>query len=441
VASVSSFKHNNWLSFSVSPVVTGQGEFDLAVTTARDNDIQLGSREALGNGPQLVVTLAPDGIPPSTPTNLTATPSPGRVDLAWTASTDNKGVASYTVYRDAARLASVTGGATTYTDLSVAGNTTYSYTVDAVDVAGNRSPQSDPASATTSPASVADPVIAAAGDIACDPTSSYYNGGAGSSGACRETATSDLLVNNPPTAVLPLGDEQYDCGSGAAFQQSYDPSWGRVRSISHPIPGNHEYEQPTSGTGCPGPGDASGYFGYFGGAAGTAGQGYYSYDIGAWHLIALNSECGHVGACYAGSPEEVWLRNDLLNHPATCTLAYCHEPKFSSGSTTRTAFRAFWNDLNNAGADLILNAHDHFYERFAPQDPSGVATPNGIREFILGTGGRSHLSFASIAANSEVRNNTAFGVLKVTLHPTSYDWDFVAAAGSTLNDSGSASCH
>jgi hypothetical protein len=442
LASSPSFKRYTWLSLPVGSVVTGPGEVDLAITSATNGDIAVGAREARSYGPQLVITTAPDSVPPSVPTNVSATASSGRVDVSWTASTDDKGMASYTVYRNGVRLASVTGGATTYGDASVAGSTTYAYTVDAVDVAGNHSAQSTPASATTPATPVPDPVIAAAGDIACDSTSSSYNGGVGTATSCKEMATSNLLLDPLPTAVLALGDEQYECGALAAFQQSYDPTWGRVKSITRPIVGNHEYEQPTTGVGCPGPGDASGYSTYFGAAAGTPGQLYYSYDIGAWHLIALNSECGHVGGCFFGSPEEVWLRTDLLNHPDPCTLAYWHEPMFSSTiAAARSAFQQFWKDLYASGAEIVLNGHDHVYERFAPEDPSAVADPNGIREFIVGTGGRSHIGFSRVAANSEVRNSTAFGVLRLTLHPTSYDWNFVPAAGSTLTDSGSTPCH
>jgi hypothetical protein len=249
-------------------------------------------------------------------------------------------------------------------------------------------------------------------------------------------------VNAGLTAVLPLGDAQYDCGGATAFSTSYDPTWGRVKAISSPVVGNHEY-QTSPGTGCDATGKALGYFDYFGAAAGDPSKGYYSYDIGAWHIVALNTNdtCKFV-SCSAGSPQEQWLRADLAAHPARCTLAYWHAPRFWSGSTS-LKYQAFWDDLYNAGADVVLNGHAHNYERFAPQDPAGNADPAiGIREFVVGTGGASHAGTPTIfAPNSEVFDRTTFGVLKLTLHATSYDWKFVPEAGKTFTDSGTNACH
>jgi hypothetical protein len=288
----------------------------------------------------------------------------------------------------------------------------------------------------------ADPVIAAAGDIACDPTNGNFRGGAGTSGACRQRYVSDLLVGAGLSAVLPLGDNQYDCGGFQAFQQSYDPSWGRVKSITRPAVGNHEYLTSGGGTGCdPSNAGAAGYFNYFGASAGNPGQGYYSYDIGTWHLIALNSNCSDAGGCSAGSPQGQWLANDLATHSNSCTLAYWHIPLFSSGGRAAQNSQSFWQALYAAGADVILNGHDHIYERFAPQNPSGQRDDtNGIREFIVGTGGANHTSIASVAGNSEVRDTSTYGVLKLVLHPGSYDWQFVPEAGGSFTDSGTASC-
>jgi hypothetical protein len=259
----------------------------------------------------------------------------------------------------------------------------------------------------------ADPVIAAAGDISCSSTASKNS--------CHQQATSDLLVGRGLTAVLGLGD----------FQRYYDPTWGRVKAITRPAIGNHEY----------GTKNASGYFSYFGAAAGPP-NGYYSYDIGAWHLVALNSNCGEV-SCAAGSPQESWLKNDLKTHAATCTLAYWHHPRFSSGGHgSDEATAPFFADLYNAGADLVLVGHDHDYERFAPQAPEGKAdAAYGVREFVVGTGGRSHSSFHQINPNSEARNDDTFGVLELTLHASSYAWRFIPEAGKTFTDSGLASCH
>jgi acid phosphatase type 7 len=297
-----------------------------------------------------------------------------------------------------------------------------------------------PAAVRIPSAVAADPVIMAAGDIACDPADPNFNGGAGTASACRMQATSDLLVAGAPAAVLPLGDNQYEDGALTKYQQSYGPSWGRVKAISRPIPGDGDY----------GVSGAAGYFDYFNGVgtqtgpAGTRGQGYYSYDIGAWHIIALNTACQKVpGGCGPGSPQEQWLRADLAAHPADCTLAYFHKPRFSSGPDNTTV-DAFWRALYAADAEIVLGGDRHMYERFAPQNPDGVIDPDpnktrGIREFIVGTGGKNLGSIGDVQANSEVRAKT-FGVLKLTLHANSYDWSFVPAAGQSFTDSGSTSC-
>ena len=292
-----------------------------------------------------------------------------------------------------------------------------------------------------------DPVIAAAGDIACDPAASSFNAGNGTATLCRQKYTSDLLVNAGLAAVLPLGDVQYYCGGYQAFLQSYDLSWGRVKAISRPVVGNHEYlttpDPSGPSTGCDITNDgAAGYFDYFGAAAGNPGQGYYSYDIGAWHLIALNSNCTDAGGCGPLSPQGKWLQADLAAHPNFCTLAYWHTPFFSSGGRAEINSKDLWQILYDNNVDLILNGHDHIYERFAPQDPNGIADPiRGIRQFTVGTGGSNHTSLAAIAANSEVRDTTTYGVLKLTLHATSYDWRFVPEVGQSFSDSGTGFCH
>ncbi len=293
---------------------------------------------------------------------------------------------------------------------------------------------------TNAAIAASDPVIAAAGAIACDPADAEFNGGNGTSTLCRQEYTSNLLVNAGLAAVLALGDNQYECGGYQAFVQSYDLSWGRVKSITHPVVGNHEYLS-SGGTNCTN-GDAAGYFQYFGAAAGSPTQGYYSFNIGNWHLIALNSNCSNVGGCGSTSPQGKWLVSDLAAHPNMCTLAYWHIPLFSSGGYTANNSQFFWQALYNAHADVILNGHAHVYERFALQSPQGVADPAlGIREFIVGTGGSNHTSITTTTANSEVTNDTAFGVLKLTLHPASYDWQFVPASGGTFTDSGTTNCH
>jgi acid phosphatase type 7 len=278
-----------------------------------------------------------------------------------------------------------------------------------------------------SPASTADPVIAAAGDIVCasnTPTAT----------TCRHRYTADILKTRAFDAVLTLGDNQYETASLTAFQRYYNPTWGAVKAITHPTPGNHEYGTP----------QAAGYFTYFGAAAGDRTKGYYSFNLGSWHIVALNSNCDSVGGCDRGSPQEVWLRADLAAEQNACTLAYWHHPRFVSGSVHEGDARmeAFWQALYEFHADVVLSGHAHNYERFAPQTPTGNADPaNGIREFIVGTGGRSLHPFGpTVAPNSVVRHDETFGVLKMTLHPTSYDWEFIPEAGKTFTDIGSASC-
>ena len=293
-----------------------------------------------------------------------------------------------------------------------------------------------------SSAQTLDPVIAAAGDIACDPNSDFFNGGEGDPTHCRELYTSDLLLGGV-AAVLPLGDDQYENGALSKFQESYDRSWGRVKSITRPAIGNHEYG---SGSGTP---VGSDYFDYFNGpgvATGPAGdrtKGYYSFDIGSWHLLALNSACSQVGGCGPGSPQEQWLREDLAAHSNACTLAYWHHPLFSSGGIgNNSSMEPIWQALYDAGADVVLSGHDHNYERFAPQDPSGVADPSyGLREFVVGTGGKSLLAWGTIKPNSLVRQNSTYGVLKLTLRADGYEWGFTPELGKSFTDSGSASCH
>ena len=259
-----------------------------------------------------------------------------------------------------------------------------------------------------------DPVIAGAGDIA-------------TSGAGDE-ATARLLDSINPTVVYTTGDNAYPKGTLSEFQSYYEPTWGRHKAKTKPSPGNHEHY--TSG--------ASGYYDYFGAAAGERGKGYYSYDVGEWHLIALNSSIS-MGAT---SEQVGWLKNDLAAHTNSCTLAYFHHPLFSSGAHgNQTQVRPLWEALYSAKADVVLNGHDHNYERFAPQDPSGeLDTARGIREFVVGTGGASYRPFDVIKPNSEARSTGAHGVLELTLRAGGYDWRFVPEAGKTFTDSGSAAC-
>ncbi|UGS36062.1 metallophosphoesterase [Capillimicrobium parvum] len=285
------------------------------------------------------------------------------------------------------------------------------------------------------------PVIVAAGDIACDPLNRNFNGGEGTPDHCRQKATAALVEAAHPLAVLTVGDLQYPDGSAEQYAGSYDLSWGRFRAITHPAIGNHEYNTP----------GAAGYFDYFNGAgrvegpAGNRADGYYSFDAGPWHVISLNSNCSDI-ACTAGSAQERWLRADLAANPAACTLAMFHTPRFGSGPHGNSnAVAPLFQALYDGGADLLLAGHDHLYERFAPQDPSGAADPAaGIREFVVGTGGVGFYAFGTPRPNSEARGAGTFGVLALTLHPAGYDWSFLPvpnATGTTFTDSGSGTCH
>jgi hypothetical protein len=280
-----------------------------------------------------------------------------------------------------------------------------------------------------------DPTILAAGDIACDPADPSFNEGQGTESACRQRDTSDILVlpYSNLEAVLALGDTQSEEGSLDDYEASYDPTWGRVKSITHPVPGNHEYETP----------GAAGYFEYFGDAAGRPDEGYYSFDLAGWHFLALNSECWEVGGCGETDTQVEWARKDLAASRAQCTLAFFHHPRFSSEAVTvNDSVGPIWDALFDAGVDLVLNGHDHNYERFAPQDPTGSADrEHGIREFVVGTGGVDLHPFAAPRKNSQVRNAETFGVLELTLFPSSYEWRFVPVAGSAFTDAGAAACH
>jgi PKD repeat protein len=260
--------------------------------------------------------------------------------------------------------------------------------------------------------------------------------GAGDIAGCDQAddSATAAVVSATPGTVFTLGDNAYSNGTAREFADCYDPTWGAFKDRTRPVAGNHEYNTT----------DAAPYYAYFGAAAGDPGEGWYSYDIGTdWHVVVLNSNCGHVGGCGAGSPQEQWLRADLAASNRPCTVAMWHHPRFSSGEHGNdSSTSAFWNALYAAGAELVLNGHDHDYERFAPQDPAAIADPTyGIRELVVGTGGTALRSISSAVANSEVRNTAAHGVLKLTLNDGSYDWDFLPVSGDTLDDSGSASCH
>ena len=276
--------------------------------------------------------------------------------------------------------------------------------------------------------------------------------GAGDIASCKNLrgaeATAQLIEHfgaNPdaavPVIVFAAGDLAYESGTPAEFKNCYDPTWGRFKNRTFPAPGNHEYN------GSPG----TGYFQYWGVQAGEAGRGYYSYDLGDWHIIALNTNCASppLGGCAPGSPQELWLRKDLAKYPHSCILAYGHHPLFSSGLIREHAvqpkLRPLWEVLYEAHADVVLAGHEHSYERFAPQNPNGHLDPaNGIREIVVGTGGRGLWPLGGATPNSEYRNWNALGVLKLTLSRGKYKWEFVPvlpAPEGFLPDSGEGTCH
>lgn len=261
-----------------------------------------------------------------------------------------------------------------------------------------------------------DPVLLAAGDTrtGCDI------------GSFATLAILDRYPSSIP--ILHLGDYT-DTGAASEYAECYSQTWGKHKGQTKPVPGNHEYLTPS----------ASGYFSYFGSLATPQGLSYYSFDIGGWHVVALNSEIDVTST----SAQVAWLRSDLLAHPALCTLAYWHKPRFSSGlHGNDTSLAALWQILYDNGADLVLNGHDHDYERFARQNQSGVLDEaKGLQEFVVGTGGVPEQLFATVRANSLVRNNDTWGILELSLHPMGYDFRFIPVSGGSFSDGGSAMCH
>jgi Calcineurin-like phosphoesterase len=294
------------------------------------------------------------------------------------------------------------------------------------------------ASATSALTSVvglpSDPVVVAVGDIACP---------AGGSGSCQQAATEAIAKTQNPNAVFVLGDNQYNSGLYSEYESAgaYNATWGFFNPIVHPVPGNHEYAASSS---------AAGYFQYFGQAVANPDNtpnAYYSFNLGTWHIDALNSNCSDSGCSdpLPGSTttaQNTWLGSDLAANRSACVLGMWHHPLISDGWTLGSPGVApLWTALYNAHADIVLGGHDHLYERYAQQDPSGNATANGIREFVVGTGGESLNGLGSSNSNLQGSDSKDFGVLVLTLHPTTYDWRFVTTGG-TVKDSGTGvPCH
>ena len=262
-----------------------------------------------------------------------------------------------------------------------------------------------------------DPILAGAGDIA-------------SCASTGDEATAELLDAIDGT-VFTAGDNVYYSGSSALFANCYDPSWGRHRDRTRPVPGNHDYL--TAG--------AAGYKAYFGRLATPSGTTWYAYDLGAWRIYALDSECALVGGCGSASPQGEWLSTDLARHPRRCVAAIWHRPLFSSGVHPKDSSMAWiWRKLDGAGAEIVVAGHDHHYERFLRQHADGTNASNGIREFVVGTGGIQLRGFGTVRRNSAVRWNASHGVLKLTLRPAGYAWRFVAVPPVTFSDPGSTGC-
>jgi acid phosphatase type 7 len=266
-------------------------------------------------------------------------------------------------------------------------------------------------------------VLLAAGDIAeCD-----HEG---------DEATADILAEYPNTTIAPLGDLAYEEGTRAQFENCYDPSWGRFKDRTRPATGNHEHLTT----------DAQGYWDYFGSRGGPYDKYYYSYDLGAWHVVVLNSDCWRVDGCELGDPQIQWLREDLNQSPALCTLAYWHRPPFSSGrygdAKDTELVRPLWQAAYEEGVDLVLTAHEHSYERFAPLNAEGNRDDSrGVTLIVVGTGGGNLRQFANDPLpTTEARDDDTWGVLKLTLRPTGYDWTFLSVEGRSFTDSGSRPC-
>jgi hypothetical protein len=412
-----------WSEYDLTGQITGNGNYDFVLLPDSTDGVQFDSREG-ASPPQLVLTVS-DGVPVNTPPvaadDTATTVAETAVDINVAANDrDPDGVLD---------LASTTTACTACTTPSNGvllnnGNGTFRYTPNAAFTGSDSFTYQicdTLASCDTATVTIS---------ITLPGTGSEVFVGAGDIANCSRStdeATAQLLDNIPGT-VFTIGDNAYPASSTADLNNCYAPTWGRHKSRTHPTVGDNDYD--TAG--------AAGYYNYFGAAAGDPSRGYYSYNLGAWHIIHLNGECG---SCKATSPQGQWLAADLAANPRACIAALHHEPLFSSKGGD-SDLRAFWNLLYAAGADIVLSGHRHNYERFARQSPTGVADPvRGIRQFVVGTGGTSLSSFGStVAANSQIRNDRTHGVLRLTLNPTSYDWQFVPIAGQTFTDSGSTSC-
>jgi PKD repeat protein len=400
--------------------ITADGLYTFALKSVSTDSLAVNTREATTNKPQLVINGGappPPAVPVSAFTsNVSGGTAPVTVNFtdqstqspnawAWNFGDPGSGAQNTSALQNPSHTFASPGN--------------YTVTLTASNAAGPGSPVTH-SIVVTAPGGPGDPVLVGAGDIA-------------DCGRTQDEATATLLDGIAGT-VFAAGDLSYPDATTAEFANCYGPTWGRHKARTIPVVGNHDY---TTASGAP-------YFTYWGAQAGDPTKGYYSLDIGTWHVIVLNSNCNEVGGCKVGNPQEVWLRSDLAAHPATCTVAIWHHARFTTRRTTPDgSVTALWQALYEYGADVVVSGHHHNYEKFAPQTTAGVLdNAFGIRQFVAGTGGASLHTFTGYTpmANSEVRIAT-HGVFKMTLHPSGYDYSFIPIAGQTGTDSGSASCH
>lgn len=373
LASSGAFAANSWVQLVVTPAVAGNGTVTLVVTSASSTSVEFAARnEKASLKPQLVVDYTtPDPTPTPTPA-ATPTPTPSPVPTP--------------------------------------------------SPTPNPTPTPSP---TPSPTPGLDPIFVGAGDIAGSPS-----GASGNDEATAKVVESIIAANPGRVTVFAAGDLAYNAGTATEFASYYDPTWGRFKASTMPVPGNHEY----------GTTSAAGYFGYWGSQAGDPAKGYYAFNLGTWRIYALNSEIAHG----AGSTQEQWLRADLAANPTQCALAFTHHPRFSSGTHgSDTGMSPIWQALYDYNAEILLGGHDHNYQRFAPQTAAGVLdNARGVRQWVVGMGGIGLYTFATPITNSQAYNYSSYGVLKLTLHPTSYDFQYVGIAGNSYTDSGTGvACH
>ena len=369
---------SSWVEYNVTSLVSGDGTFSFVLAADSGDGVRFSSREGR-HPPELVVTLNSDGNTPV----ATDTSIPEATDTVSPAETFTP----------------------TLTEELPAETSTSTPEADTATPAPTNTATAAPSSTASDSA-----VFVGAGDISLCSNN-------------NDEATAKLLDTIPGT-VFVAGDNAYIDGSFTEYTNCYDPTWGRHKARTKPVPGNHEYH--TSG--------AAGYFQYFNDV-----PAYYAFNLGSWRIYALDSEV----SVSATSAEVTWLQDDLATNPSQCVLAYWHKPRWSSGSThgSNSAMQALWQVLYNAGAEVVINGHEHNYERFAEMNASGSAVSQGLREFVVGTGGAGLYPFGTVLPASQIRNSSTFGVLKLTLRSGGYEWQFVPVAGSAFTDSGSSNCH